>query len=161
MFHALVSVGWQRLFTTEQQPLFIRRGASLLSHETRWLMPFTCMYWCKALSALCSCSPFPQTVYLVRSAHKPSSWQSGLYWFEVRRVCAAANRRLRPLFCGHRSDHALFVSPGRQKVAITTTEAIISNMLFKLQSPQFKLVSFCLYSHNSDMSVCTLLLWSF
>lgn len=59
--------------------------------------------------------PFPQTVYLVRSVHKPSSWQPGLYWSKVRRACSAGNRWFRPPFCGQGSDHVLYASPDRER----------------------------------------------
>lgn len=59
--------------------------------------------------------PFPQTVYLVRSVHKPSSWQPGLYWSKVRRASSAGNRWFRPPFCGQGSDHVLYASPDREK----------------------------------------------
>ena len=58
--------------------------------------------WCVSLSQnrsidakLCQHSvtaPFPQTVYSVRSVHKPSSWESGLYWSKVSWMCAAGGQ---------------------------------------------------------------------
>lgn len=71
-------------------------------------------------------APFSQTVYSVRSVHKLSSWESGLYRSKRKECVLLEDRWFRPTLCGHGSvnDYILCM--------LHTQKVPILNKLFKL-----------------------------
>lgn len=92
-------------------------------------------------------APFPQTVYLVKSIHNSGSWQSGPHWSKARCVRVFVCVLLVQATVIRSWQWSCF-STSRQKEAMSSKMAIISN---KLNKQQFKLFLSSLYSHNRGM----------
>lgn len=90
-FHFLAAVSncdSHSVFTTEHAVLWQQQHlVEYYFHHEIWSFMWICSTDAE-LCQHCVSAPFPPNVYLVRSVHKSSSWEWGLYWLKMRMVCA-------------------------------------------------------------------------